>query len=183
MDIISHLTRTVSPAVLADDHSPAKQNLLEQFYAIFAARLANNDTYSRFANENIAQTLLKEWTHFRDLVDTIEPQGDIGGYMLYRDYQDMTLLWRTSNDTIENEAIRFFMMRADGSVFAVTYHKSDIINPGKTVLRRFVGTEPVGWVEHTVDFNTGKYLGSSGEAATLTSSEKKMMKEWKITHF
>ena len=55
MDIISHLTRTVSPAVLADDHSPAKQNLLEQFYAIFAARLANNDTYSRFANENIAR--------------------------------------------------------------------------------------------------------------------------------
>lgn len=54
MDIISHLTRTVSPVVLGDDHSPAKKNLLEQFYAIFAARLADNDTYSRFANENIA---------------------------------------------------------------------------------------------------------------------------------
>ena len=55
MDIISHLTRTDSPAVLADDHSPAKKNLLEQFYAIFAARLANDETYSRFANENIAR--------------------------------------------------------------------------------------------------------------------------------
>ena len=55
MDIISHLTRTVSPAVLADDHSPAKANLLEQFYAIFAARLANNETYSRFGNEDIAR--------------------------------------------------------------------------------------------------------------------------------
>jgi outer membrane protein OmpA-like peptidoglycan-associated protein len=54
MDIISHLTRTVSPAVLGDDHSPAKKSLLEQFYAIFAARLADNDTYNRFANENIA---------------------------------------------------------------------------------------------------------------------------------
>lgn len=54
MDIISHLTRTVSPAVLGDDNSPAKKNLLEQFYAIFAARLADNDTYNRFANENIA---------------------------------------------------------------------------------------------------------------------------------
>lgn len=55
MDIISHLTRTVSPAVLGDDRSPAKKNLLEQFYAIFAARLADNDTYGRFANENIAR--------------------------------------------------------------------------------------------------------------------------------
>ena len=54
MDIISHLTRTVSPAVLGDDNDPAKKSLLEQFYAIFAARLADNETYSRFANENIA---------------------------------------------------------------------------------------------------------------------------------
>ena len=55
MDIISHLTRTVSPAVLEDDHSPAKKGLLEQFYAIFAARLADNDTYNRFVNENITR--------------------------------------------------------------------------------------------------------------------------------
>lgn len=55
MDIISHLTRTVSPAVLGDDRNPAKQNLLEQFYAVFAARLVDNDTYNRFANENIAR--------------------------------------------------------------------------------------------------------------------------------
>lgn len=55
MDIINHLTRTVSPAVLGDDSTPAKKNLLEQFYAIFAARLADNDTYSRFDNENIAR--------------------------------------------------------------------------------------------------------------------------------
>lgn len=55
MDIIGHLTRTVSPAVLGDDRSPAKQSLLEQFYAIFAARLADKDTYGRFANEDIAR--------------------------------------------------------------------------------------------------------------------------------
>lgn len=55
MDIISHLTRTVSPAVLGDDRSPAKKNLLEQFYAIFAARLADKETYGRFSNENVAR--------------------------------------------------------------------------------------------------------------------------------
>ena len=55
MDIINHLTRTVSPAVLGDDHTPAKQNLLEQFYAIFAARLADKATYDRFGNDTIAR--------------------------------------------------------------------------------------------------------------------------------
>lgn len=55
MDIINHLTRTVSPAVLGDESSPAKQSLLEQFYAIFSARLADADTYNRFGNENIGR--------------------------------------------------------------------------------------------------------------------------------
>ena len=55
MDIINHLSRTVSPAVLADSSSPAKTSLLEQFYAIFAARLADSTTYDRFAQQNIAR--------------------------------------------------------------------------------------------------------------------------------
>ena len=55
MDIISHLTRTVSPAVLGDDHNPAKKNLLEQFFAIFAARLADHHVHDRFVNETITR--------------------------------------------------------------------------------------------------------------------------------
>lgn len=54
MDIISHLTRTVSPAVLGDDRSPSKMRLLEQFYAIFAAKLADPEVLGRFSSENIA---------------------------------------------------------------------------------------------------------------------------------
>ena len=53
MDIIGHLTRTVTPAVLGSDNDPSKKNLLEQFYAVFTARLADKETYGRFANENI----------------------------------------------------------------------------------------------------------------------------------
>lgn len=133
-----------------------------------------------FGSDAISETLMKEWSTFRSKVDTIEPQGDIGGYMLYRDYNDMTLLWRTSSDTADNEVIRFFMQRNDGTVFAVTYHKSDIIVPGRIVLRRFVGTEPTGWINHTIDFNTGEYLGSQGQKPLLMKNEKKMMKEWGI---
>ena len=54
MDIINHLTRTVSPAVIGDDRSPAKMRLLEQFYAIFAAKLADPEVLGRFSSENIA---------------------------------------------------------------------------------------------------------------------------------
>lgn len=55
MDIIGHLARTVTPAVLGSDDDPAKKSLLKQFYAVFVARLADKDTYGRFANENIAR--------------------------------------------------------------------------------------------------------------------------------
>jgi hypothetical protein len=134
-----------------------------------------------FASDSISKTLMEEWSRFRTLVDKTEPHGDIGGYMLYRDYENMTLLWRTSVGSEENEVIRFFMQRPDGAIFAVTYHKSDIIRPGKVVLRRFVGTEPTGWINHTIDFNSGEYLGSQGEKPNLTADEKKMMKTWKIS--
>lgn len=72
MDIINHLTRTVSPAVLGDDRSPAKQNLLEQFYAIFAARLSDREVYDRFANENIG----REDQQFYDRVWTEDAHRD-----------------------------------------------------------------------------------------------------------
>lgn len=136
-----------------------------------------------FGNETIAKTILKEWKTFRSQVDVLEPHGDIGGYMLYRDYQDMTLLWLTSPDANDNEVIRFFMERTNGDIFAVTYHRSHIIVPGRVVLRRFVGREPTGWINHTIDMNTGDYLGSQGQKPELTASEKKMMKEWGIHNF
>ena len=73
MDIINHLNRTVSPAVLGDDHSPAKKNLLEQFYAIFATKLADQDTYNRFSTDTIA----RDNQGFYDRVWTEGSQRDI----------------------------------------------------------------------------------------------------------
>ncbi|GAA0308743.1 OmpA family protein [Psychrobacter aestuarii] len=55
MDIISHLTRTVTPAVISDEaHTHEHANMLEAFYAIFAARLADEGTYNQLAHDNIA---------------------------------------------------------------------------------------------------------------------------------
>jgi outer membrane protein OmpA-like peptidoglycan-associated protein len=55
MDIINHLARTVTPAVLGDNRTPQNESLLEQFYAIFAGRLADNDTYGRFSGQEVAR--------------------------------------------------------------------------------------------------------------------------------
>lgn len=55
MDIINHLARTVTPAVLGDNRTSQNESLLEQFYAIFAGRLADNDTYGRFSGQEVAR--------------------------------------------------------------------------------------------------------------------------------
>lgn len=54
MDIIGHLTRTVTPAVLGDNHTPQNESLLKQFYALFAAKIADNDTYNSVAGQEVA---------------------------------------------------------------------------------------------------------------------------------
>ena len=53
MDIIGHLARTVTPAVLGDNHNPQNESLLKQFYALFAAKLADNDSYNRLGTQEI----------------------------------------------------------------------------------------------------------------------------------
>jgi len=136
-----------------------------------------------FAISIPANTLIKEWTYLRSIVRNQAPQGNIGGYYNYYNLNNSVLLWKISDDSTQNEVIRFFTKRSDGTIFAITYYKSDTIIPDKTVLRRFIGTEPTGWINHTVDLKTGKYLGSQGGITPRTKSEKMLMKSFLITDF
>ncbi len=54
MDIINHLERTVTPAILGDNRNPQNESLLKQFYALFSAKMADKATYARFAGRDIA---------------------------------------------------------------------------------------------------------------------------------
>lgn len=137
-------------------------------------------SHSVFAN-NISETLMKEWNTFRALVETLEADGDVGGYMDYKEYGETTLLWRISDDAQDNEVIRFFRTRPGQQSFAVTYHKSHHIVPGTVVLRRFIGPEPSGWINHTIDFVTGDYFGQQGYTPLLTREEKELLEDWDIT--
>lgn len=126
---------------------------------------------------------MNEWSTFRSLVDTLEADGDIGGYMDYKEYGEMTLLWRVSDDASDNEVIRFFRERPGHQSFAVTYHRSHHIVSGHLVLRRFIGAEPTGWINHTIDFETGEFFGTQGYNPLLTREERKLLKDWGITEF
>ncbi|WP_296403136.1 OmpA family protein [Psychrobacter sp.] len=53
MDIIGHLVRTVSPAVLGDNQNPQNESLLKQFYALFAAKLADKDTFNGLGSQEV----------------------------------------------------------------------------------------------------------------------------------
>lgn len=147
------------------------------------------------ADQKKAQIILSEWNRHYALVSNLKPDGDIGGYMLYREYSEydnLILLWKIHTNSESDEVIRFFRKRPmgsgnnDGQVFAVTYHKSQIIVPGEVVLRRFIGTEPTGWSNDTVNFTTGEYLGHQGEVeiqSKLTKEEKSMLKNFNIKIF
>ena len=140
---------------------------------------------SAFADDaKISQTLMEEWNRFRTLVDTLKADGDIAEYMLYKKYGDMDLLWRTSDDENDNQTIRFFMKKRNGDVFAVTYHLSvNVIVDGRRVIRRFIGPEPSGWINHTIDYDTKEYYGQQGWKPFLSAKEKKLLKDWGITFF
>lgn len=134
-----------------------------------------------FAESDTSKIILSEWAQLRLHVETLKADGDIGGYMDFKNYEHATLLWRISDNKNDNEVIRFYNERADGSSFAITYHKSNIIIDGRTVIRRFIGTEPAGWINHTVDYNTGEYLQRQGYFPKLLPEEYKLMESWNIT--
>ncbi|EQC43731.1 hypothetical protein [Bacteriovorax sp. Seq25_V] len=129
-----------------------------------------------------AKTLMEEYQRFRTLVSTMKPDHLVGGWYKAKEYDGMTLMWNLGDEITDREVIRFFRKKYDGSIFAVTYHRSDYIVDGRIVLRRFVGPEPTGWVNHTIDYETGEELGSQGWWPTLDKSDEAFLNEWKIFH-
>lgn len=54
MNIIEHLTRTVTPVLLNNATDANRSSLLEKLYAILVARLADGNISNSFANATIA---------------------------------------------------------------------------------------------------------------------------------
>lgn len=134
-----------------------------------------------FADQDVSYILKEEWTRLRAHVETLEADGDIGGYMNFKTYGKVTLLWRLAQNGSDDEVIRFYKNRKGDGYFTITYHKTDDIIEGRTVIRRFIGPEPSGWINHTIDYHTGEYLQRQGYFPELFGDEYKLMKKWNIT--
>ena len=78
MNIIEHLTRTVTPVLLNNATDENRSSLLEKLYAILVARLADGNVSSSFANATIADDdhsffdrVLPDTTHRTELVQQL----------------------------------------------------------------------------------------------------------------
>ena len=137
---------------------------------------------SAYDATQISNILSNEWTKFENLVKTLEPAGDVGGYLNYVNYGDSKILWRISDDDSDRQVIRFYLEGEDGVPFTISYYKTDDIVDGHMVVRRFIKTGPTSWINHTIDFESGDYLGSQGWfPIDITKKEEALMDLWGIT--
>lgn len=153
------------------------------FVSFFLAPYAFSETVP--SAEEISQILQKEWSQLRQVVENLEPDGKVGGYYEEKVYEGYSLMWKISDDPADNEVIRFYADRPDSNkAFTVTYHKSHAIVPGRVVIRRFLGTEPYGWKNHTIDYHTGEYLGTQGAwRPDVNEKEESILEQWGILPF
>lgn len=136
------------------------------------------------ASERIAWRLHSEYARLRALVEKLEPEFEVGGYLKGRRYGDHELLWRLAVDEGDSEVIRIFRDKAGHESFDVTFHRNQAIVPGRTVIRRFVGPNPTGWRNDTIDAETREYLGSQGaRRPRLDEREEEILRQWDIELF
>lgn len=74
MDILQHLIRTVTPAVLTGNESASQPQLLSQFYAILIAKLADEPSHNNVSHINLDE---ESKTFFYQLWDTPEQANQI----------------------------------------------------------------------------------------------------------
>ena len=130
--------------------------------------------FASHANERTnSQRLIDEFKQLRTAVSQLQPDNNVPGgtghyenYFQEKDYGDYVIMWRLEeqeNNPDYHEVIRLYIKpQGEQDSFAVTYHKTTQILKGTLVLRKFVGPEPIGWRNDTINYKTGEYLGFQG---------------------
>ena len=135
---------------------------------------------SAFASPQ-ADQLIAEFEWLKSWAENAEPDGKIGSLYPYVQHDGYVVMFSEEFDG-KHDVVRFLVQReAPVKDFAISYYWSKYIVEGRVVLRRFVGTEPTGWKNHTVDVNTREYLGSQGRRVlNLSDDEKELLQDWGI---
>lgn len=135
--------------------------------------------------EQISAKLQSEFRDLRALVQKLEPEFMVGGYLFGKRYGDHELLWHLASDSQGTDTIRLYREKSGGrKEFAVAYLRSTQIVEGRTVIRRFVGPVVGDWRNDTIDANSGEYLGSQGvRTPELDARDREILRKWKIELF
>ena len=152
----------------------------------FLSFIFNSGLMADANHETASRKLIDEYQQLRTVVSQIQPDNqDEGPYLKQKDYGNYVLLWSladTNSNISTNERIRIYIpSQGDHQDFAVTYVKSTMIAPGQVVLRKFIGPEPSGWRNDTVDYATGEYLGRQGSSwITIPEHVKSILTQYDI---
>lgn len=133
---------------------------------------------------NKAEILTEEYNRIKSWVQQSQTDGVIGNLYPYIQMDGYILMFSNDFDN-QHETIRFFI-NGEGHEkdFSITYYKSQYMVENKMVIRRFVGPEPTGWRNDTIDFDTQEYLGFQGtDKPRLNDKAQEIIKEWNLTLF
>lgn len=149
---------------------------------IFSAVLTFLLTISTQAESLNGQQILNEYERIHQFVANAEPEFEVGGLLKGKQFGDYKLLWKIAKEKGDSEVIRIYRDKGQKEqAFEVSYFRNELIVPGKTVIRRFIGPASTGWRNDTVDFADGRYLGSQGtERPYLDQRDSEILAEWNI---
>lgn len=129
-----------------------------------------------------ASNVKSEYQTLRAHVAQLTPEFEVGGYLKGKAFGDYKLLWRLSSNTEDHEVIRIYRDKGRGQqALEVAYHRSSEIEPGRRVIRRFIGPAATGWRSDTIDADSGVDLGQQGPSKPyLDGRDLEILKEWGI---
>lgn len=158
---------------------------MKSVFLIFTFLFSSLSTAQNFfSDEEKALIVLEEWNRLHSLVSELEPEFDVGGLLNGKSYQNHKLLWTLTDEFDGHEIIRIHIEKEDGNPFQISYHRGSHIVPGVNVVRRFIGPFYGGFSAHTIEKETGEYLGMQG--SIYFKKEKidlQVMEKWNITLF
>ena len=135
------------------------------------------------SNQEKADTILEEYHRLRSYVSELEPDRMIGNFHKVKEFKNHIIVWSLDDDTKYHEMIRIYKNKG-AKGFAITFHRSQTIIDDRLVVRRFIGPEPFGWRNDTVDLETEEYISAQGmRDPQLTEGDLKILKKWDITLF
>lgn len=132
--------------------------------ALAAQDFDSVDTYA----EEISAQIEFEYEYLSQKFRSIEnPDRLIGSLYYEKDMEFYSLIWdKWGYDEDGHDLLRIWIPQSEQNEqdMHVTYIKSDYILPGRTVIRRFIGSPTGNWIADTIDANTLEYLGSQGSS-------------------